>query len=286
MGETEQKEANLVRAPAVAGSFYPAQAKDLQSEVKQLLLQEIAPRTGIRGAVVPHAGYMFSGAIAGTCYAAMRDMRPEYVVLIGPSHREYFPGVCVFDGAAFQTPLGLQPIATDVRDAVAVQHERIFLGQHGHRGSAEGEHALEVQIPFIRMLWGEVGIVPIAMGEQSWENCEALGNALAQTLTNRNAIVIASSDLSHYHSYEDARELDAEFIAALERADARLLYDGLKDGRFEACGGGPVVSAMIACRKLGAGVVETLAYANSGDVWHDRSRVVGYLAALFRQQPA
>ncbi len=272
-----------IRRPAVAGSFYPAGEEDLRKSVKNLLDEEIQPLTDVLGIVAPHAGYMFSGKVAGTIYGAVRRLQPDVVVLVGPSHMEYFDGVCIFEGDAFLTPLGEVPVDGKLRDELAQFGEPIFAGIAGHRSDGNGEHCLEVQLPFLQMLYEEFRIVPIIMGEQKWAYCEALAAALSSSLKGRNALLVASSDLSHYHSYEVAQQIDAQFIRLLEHGDPRALATALAEGEVEACGGGPVVAVQLACQKMGATKVRTLLYQNSGDVWVDKTRVVGYLAAAFEK---
>jgi len=277
----EQK--GQVRRPAVAGSFYPGNAEALRRQVTEFLDNPVEPVKGAKGLVAPHAGYVFSGHVAGHSYAAVREAHPEVVVIISPSHREYFAGISVFDGAAYSTPLGEMPVDSELRDRLQNFGRPIFVGSAGHHTNGDGEHAIEVQLPFLQILFGTVAILPIVMGEQSAENCEFLARALAESLRDREALVAASSDLSHYHPYAVARSIDARFIDALKKGDPRALWSGLEQRRFEACGGGPVVAALDGCKRLGADQVEVLEYQNSGDVWDDRDHVVGYVAAVFAE---
>ncbi|RMD98215.1 MAG: AmmeMemoRadiSam system protein B [Calditrichaeota bacterium] len=270
-----------IRKPAVAGSFYPREEENLKKTLEELLSVDVSPVHDARGLVVPHAGYMFSGSVAGTAYASVSKMSPEIVVMIGPSHREYFDGICIYNGKAYETPLGEVEVEASLREKLIQAGEPIWAGLEGHRSNGDGEHCLEVQLPFLQTIFDDFKILPIIMGDQRWDYCELLGDLLAQALQGSNALIIASSDLSHYHSYEVAQSIDAQFILLLEKSNPRELAIALERKEVEACGGGPVVATLIASKKLGAPRVQTLLYRNSGDVWVDKTRVVGYLAALF-----
>ncbi len=276
----------MVRRPAVAGSFYPGTEEELRNNVHYYLNTEIEPMSDVVGIVAPHAGYMFSGKVAGTIYGAIRELSPETVVLIGPSHLEYFKGICVYEGDAFQTPLGEVAIDAGFRERLTQKDERIFAGVKGHSSNGNGEHCLEVQLPFLQELFDEFQIVPIIMGDQNWEYCELLGRTLAEACAGHNCLLIASSDLSHYHSYEVAQVIDARFIQTLQKGEPKQLAEALEAREVEACGGGPVVATLLASQLLGAGKIKILLYQNSGDVWVDKTRVVGYLAAAFTKDQA
>ena len=271
----------MIREPAVAGSFYPRTPEDLRKSVEELLQVKAEALHDVVGMVAPHAGYMFSGQVAGRVYASVRELQPEVVVIVGPSHREYFDGICLYEGEAYKTPLGLVKIDETLRKALLETGRPIFAGIQGHRSDGEGEHCIEVQLPFLQLLYETFTFVPIIMGDQRWAYCEFLATALANCLRHRKALLIASSDLSHYYSYEVAQQLDRQFIELLERKNPRELAQALESSEVEACGGGPVVAVQLAAQHLGAHQVQTLLYMNSGDVWVDKTRVVGYLAAVF-----
>lgn len=274
-----------IRAPAVAGKFYPSDAVELRHTVEQLL--QDAPALSDKkliAAIAPHAGYMYSGGVAAqvfktlqTCFFPRSHTPSPTVVLISPSHHERFPYVSIFSGRAYRTPLGDVPIAKDLAEALSDRDENFATIWNGH-GS---EHALEVELPFLQVIWPEFRLVPVVMGEQSWKFCQLLGEHLASLAERFPLFLLASSDLSHYNPYDDAVEIDRRFINHLKRFDPETLYDALEDGECEACGGGPVVATMIAAKALGAEKVDILCYQNSGDVSGDRSMVVGYLAAIF-----
>ena len=199
-------------------------------------------------------------------------------MLVGPSHRMAFQGVAVFAAGAFETPLGRAAIDDDLAAAlVAADPHALRADARPHRD----EHSLEMQLPFVQRLLPDARIVPVLMGDQSRGDVDALAAALGRALAGRDALLVASSDLSHYLPAAQANAADAHVVAdvsdfAPERADGR----GSSTGRTRACGGGPMVAVMKAARTLGAATATVLRYADSGDAGeHDRSRVVGYLAA-------
>ncbi len=268
-----------VRPSVVAGFFYPGDPQQLQHELEELL--DFAPSTNLSGDVValvsPHAGYQYSGGVAATGFRQLQSQDVSVVAIISPSHHDTFPGVSVFNGRAFETPLGLVPIAGSLADALIDEDEVIESSWLGHRQ----EHALEVQLPFIQHVFPDSKILPVAVGRQSFECCRRLGRALARILAGERALIVATSDLSHFHSYAEAVQLDRRTGKLIEQFDERSLMRACKSGTCEACGIGPIIAAMVASKNLGADMAKTLLYRNSGDVSGDFSRVVGYLSAAF-----
>jgi MEMO1 family protein len=268
-----------VRPPAVAGTFYPADAKELSQMVDGFLAKVTSPALEDVVAIVsPHAGYVFSGPVAGSSYAAIKGRKFDRVVVIAPSHYEAFGFSSVFDGSAYATPLGEVPVDRAFAARLAGMSSLIKLSGQGHTPTAElKEHSIEVQLPFLqRSLEGPFQIVPIMMGSQSYEACRALGVALAKLVQGTNTLIVASSDLSHYHPYDEAVTLDHKTLNAILEWDYLSLSRNLERQVWEACGGGPVVATMIACERLGASHAKLLKYANSGDATNDKRRVVGY----------
>ena len=270
-----------VRKPAVAGSFYDEDPGRLSHQVDLLLTQ--AEDTDIKGTiralVSPHAGYMYSGLAAAVGYKALRGSTYEAVLMVGPSHRESFDGVSIYPGDAYRSPLGDVPIHTEIRAALAAQSPVFVLSNVGHRS----EHCLEVQLPFLQKVLGEFSFVPMIVGNQSKEICLSLGTAIAEVARGKNILLVASSDLSHYHPYNTAVSLDRRVIDQVESFDELALMEQIETDRVEACGGGPVVSVMHAAKLLGANRSQVLFYCNSGDITGDKSAVVGYLSAAFLQ---
>lgn len=270
--------ASRVRKAAVAGSWYPGDRPTLAGEVDSRLTA--APPRALAGRVValvsPHAGLRYSGAVAAEAYSLLRGRRSLTVVLVGPSHRIAFEGVSVYAHGAFETPLGIARIAEDVADAVLRAHPSITADPWPHRE----EHSLEVQLPFLQRVVPDARIVPVLLGTQSRAEVDVLTSALAGALAGRDVVVVASTDLSHYHPAARASALDARVTECVARLDPDGLMGRLESYRGHACGGGALVAVMKAARALGAIRGEVLRYADSGDVAHgDKTRVVGYLAA-------
>jgi len=275
-----------IRLPAVAGAFYPANAGELTTMVDGYVAAAKVPAVSEPVALlVPHAGYIYSGGVAGYSYAVLKGRKISRVVLIAPSHFESFPFASVYDGDAYGTPLGSIPVDKDFAARLA-NGPLVKLSSRGHIPStAQGEHALEVELPFLQRVLGQFSLIPIVMGDQSYETCRALGIALAKLVKGNDTIIIASSDLSHYHPYEQAVNLDSKTLHAIEAWDYLTMWRSFRLGTWEACGGGPIIAAMIAAERLGATRAEVLKYANSGDTTGDRSRVVGYGAVVLFRSP-
>jgi hypothetical protein len=209
-------------------------------------------------------------------------------VVISPSHIEAFQGTAVYNGDAYETPLGTIPVDTAFARRLADAHPALHYSAQGHesRRNGRGEHALEVQLPFLQRVLDDFTVVPVIMGNQDYGTCRALGKALAGLITDEKTIIVASSDLSHFHPYETAVKKDRSVTNAIREWDYYNLSRNLQLRRWEACGGGPIVATMIAAEELGATEARLLEYANSGDVPHgDRSGVVGYSAFAFIKNP-
>lgn len=268
-----------VRPAAVAGTFYPADPTQLRSMIDQLLSRAQPPKIEgeLIGLISPHAGYVYSGGVAAHGYALLRGMKYERVVVISPSHIDFFNFSAVYDGDAYETPLGQIPVDKEFAQQLAAADRSIRLSDRGHRVAAgQAEHALEVQLPFLQVTLGQFRLVPIVMGDQRYELCRALGVALAKTIGNSKTLIVASSDLSHYHPYAQATSLDQKTLRAIQEWDYLSLSRNFEAQVWEACGGGPIIAAMIAAERLGAKQAILAKYANSGDVTGDKSRVVGY----------
>jgi hypothetical protein len=271
------------RRPAVAGMFYTASRRDLELEIRDFFDRRSAspvPGTVI-GLVAPHAGYMYSGHVAAEGFAQVMGKPYDTVVVIGPSHRDFFQGASVYFGD-YVTPIGV----VELDEAVAEQ----LLDAPGTRATDLGhreEHAIEVELPFLQMALGSFKLVPVTMGTQDWATCESVGTRLGEVLKGRKALIVASSDLSHYHSDEEARRLDRHVIDRVETLADRQLYEEVSRHVCEACGAGPVVATMIASKQLGASRASVVSYHTSGEINRDYDEVVGYLAGvLYREEAA
>lgn len=273
-----------IRKAAAAGTFYPSDPERLAQQVDRFL--ESVPDDSLGGRpmilVEPHAGYVYSGQVAAHGYGLLRHLDVSSVVVISPSHMDRFPFASVFDGDAYETPLGRIDIDEDLCRQIVTSGGPLERSSRGHLqpGLAHKEHALEVQLPFLQRVLGSFRIVPVVMGSQTWEICEALGNALAPLLGRRDVLIVASSDLSHFYPYDVAREKDDRFCRLLETMDPIKLYEAVERRHCEACGAGPVVATLVARKASGRGRCRVLCQANSGDVTGDRDRVVGYASAV------
>jgi len=230
------------------------------------------------GMVVPHAGYMFSGGVAARAYRQIFGSRVDIVVVIAPSHCEYFTEISIYNGYGYSTPLGTLPVDKDLAQELVEQSPQIVLSEKGHRFE---EHALEVQLPFLQKIFENFRFVPIVMGEHNKDNIQSLADGLARVLEGKKALIVASTDLSHFYDDEKANSLDQVVVDDIENFDEEKLFRDLQDGECEMCGGGPAIATMKACKLLGANKSQVLLYRNSGDISGDRSEVVGYLSAVF-----
>ncbi|HYW43761.1 MAG TPA: AmmeMemoRadiSam system protein B [Bryobacteraceae bacterium] len=282
-GSTRAGEVQKIRPAAVAGSFYPADPNELGKMLDDFLSRAAPPPLeNVVALVAPHAGYVYSGPVAAYSYALLKGRKVDRVVVIAPSHYEAFGFSSVYDGAAYTTPLGRVPVDQAFAAQLAKASPLIKLSGAGHTPSADKpEHSVEVQLPFLQRVLGQFQVVPIIMGDQSYDNCRALGLALAKLIKGTNTLIVASSDLSHYHTYDEAVRMDRKTLKGVEEWDYLNLSRNLELRVWEACGGGPIVAAMIASERLGASHAKLLKYANSGDANGDHSRVVGYGALAF-----
>jgi MEMO1 family protein len=267
------------RAPAVAGTWYPATPRTLAKDVNEYL-RAAAPTGTVDGQITaliaPHAGLMFSGPVGAHAYATVAGRRVDVVVLVGPSHFVAFDGVALYPDGAFATPLGEVPI-----DAGGARSLERFPVIHAMPSVHVREHSLEMQLPFLKRVLPDAAIVPLVMGHQRRETAYLLGDAIAAAVKGRRAILIASTDLSHYQNAATAATLDSRVIGQVQRFDPDGLMSLLEAFPEHACGGGPTVAVMHAAKLLGATDARVLKYGDSGDVSGDKDAVVGYLAAAF-----
>jgi len=277
-----------VRQPGVAGGFYPADPTALVAMIDDMLAHASPPLINdpILAVVAPHAGYQYSGPVAAYTYAALKGRQFARVVVIAPSHYEAFDFTSVFDGDAYATPLGTLQVDKPFASQLVKMSPTIRLSSQGHIPTSKGaEHALEVELPWLQRVLGDFRLVPVIMGDQSYETSRALGVALAKLIHGNDTLIVASSDLSHYHPYDKAVRIDHKTLSALQAWDYFSMSQNFEMRVWEACGGAPIVAAMIAAERMGANQAVLLKYANSGDITGDHSRVVGYSAvALVKSQ--
>lgn len=261
-----------IREPAVAGRFYPGDASELASDIR-----EYTPTTGEEklpaiGCVVPHAGYMYSGAVAGAVYERLE--LPQRYIILCPNHTGAGHPLAIMDTGAWRTPLGDAPIDHDLADQLLAIFSLLTIDAAAHRA----EHALEVQLPFLQELAGEFRFVPVAVGTGRLDVLMALGESIAKVIedSGERVLIIASSDMNHYENDADTRAKDRLAINRMLSLDPQGLHEIVREKHISMCGYGPAVAMLTAARRLGASRAELIKYATSGDVSGDREMVVGY----------
>ena len=269
----------------MAGTWYPAAAAALTRQVEAHLDDAESasrhsapppdPDADVLALIAPHAGLMYSGPVAAFAYRLLRTRHYDSIILVGPSHYVAFDGASIWPAGAFDTPLG--PLAIDERLSATIRN--LCPDLEDRPIAHEREHSLEMQLPFLAVLTQSTPIVPIVMGLQTRHTALTLGDAIADAIQGRRVLLIASSDLSHFHDAVTASQLDARVIDRVEAMDDEGLMMLLETRADHACGGGPMVSVLRAARHLGARPSRVLRDADSGDVSGDKSSVVGYLAA-------
>jgi AmmeMemoRadiSam system protein B len=219
---------------------------------------------------------MYSGQVAAHAYKQIEGEQYDSVVVFAPSHRAYFSGASVDRKSGYRTPLGIVPIDTALAGELADGCPLVSFHEEAHAQ----EHSLEVQLPFLQKVIPTFSLVPIIMGDQDVETCETIANAVAEVIQGRKTLAVASSDLSHYHPYDQARDLDQKVIDFIDAFDPHGLASDLGKHRIEACGGGPIITALLLAKRRGAIKAKVVKYANSGDISGDYSGVVGYAAGV------
>lgn len=260
-----------VRHPAVAGQFYPRNPDKLRTEIKSFT-ETKAQAIAALGCVAPHAGYMYSGHVAGAVYARLE--LPETFIILCPNHTGMGTPLSIMSEGEWETPLGQAQIdsglASDLKSRCPLLNE--------DAGAHRYEHAIEVQLPFLQARRERFTFVPIAVGTSRFEALHSLGNAIGHTVkgSGKPVLIIASSDMNHYESDGITRRKDARAIERLLAVDPRGLYDVVTGENISMCGYGPAVAMLTAAKILGAQSGELIKYATSGDISGDRDAVVGY----------
>jgi len=279
-----------VRRPSHAGAFYPGEKNELKKMVDGLL-KEAHPKPHAQPAIgegraivmiVPHAGYIYSGPIASHAYRLIKDISPKRIILLGPSH--YYPlnNPTLYGEGSFSTPLGEVPINADLTNKIKKRCPDIEVSQEAHRK----EHSLEVQLPFLQRVLSKFEIVPILVPpHREALDEEKLAKVLAELLKedkDGGLIILVSTDLSHFHPYNEAKKIDEGTVKLIKEMSIKKLGEGILSGRNELCGDGAVLTGMLCAREFGAKNVEVLSLASSGDTQGDSGRgVVGYAAIVF-----
>ncbi len=268
----------ITRAPVVAGSFYPESPRQLRQEVAAYLREESKtqiPDSSPRALIVPHAGYCFSGAVAGRAYRLLENQEYDLVVVLAPSHRHYFTGASIYSCGNYATPLGEVAVDTELAESLIKENPGLNFVPAAHLQ----EHSLEVQLPFLQVTLGKFMLLPIVIGRQDWSQSEKLADTLAALADKRRLLLIASTDLSHFHDAATAEILDQRVIEAVAAFSPESFQALIEQRRAEACGAGPLLTVMQAAKKIEAERVEIISYNHSGRISGDNERVVGYLSA-------
>ena len=280
-----------VRRPTQAGSFYAGDAEGLKRQVESCFLHEFGPGKlpkvdvngprKIVGLVCPHAGYTYSGPIAANAYSELAlDGKPDTVVVLGPNHTGYGSALSLMDEGVWRTPLGDVEVDTLVAHALVRETQLLDVDEMAHRF----EHSIEVQLPFLQYLYGNgFKFVPICFQLQDYASAEEIGNALVKVLAKRNAIIIASSDFTHYEPQVNAEKKDLTALEAVKAMNAKKFLSIIEEQNVTACGYGPIATTITATKGLLAKEAQLLRYKTSGDITGDKSSVVGYAAVSFRK---
>ena len=261
-----------IREPAVAGRFYPGNAEKLRAEIHSYTAVTAEAKIPALGCVVPHAGYMYSGHVAGAVYERL-ELPKRYVILC-PNHTGVGHPLALMAEGSWRTPLGDAAVDDELATQLLAAFPLLGEDEEAHRA----EHALEVQIPFLQVLVPEFRFVPIVVGTGRFEVLSALGESIARVLAkvSERVMVIASSDMNHYESDSATRVKDRFAIDRLLALDAKGLWETVRDRNISMCGYGPSVAMLTAAKRMGAKRAELIKYATSGDVSGDRDMVVGY----------
>ena len=270
-----------VSPSALAGRWYPADPDRLARTVDQYLDQAELPEIAgeVVGVVTPHAGHQYSGAVAGHAFAAVEGLRPDLVVILSPLHQPARDPLLVTSHPAYQTPLGTVPVQHQLLDEINRSLETTSGLTLSHLARDE-EHSIEIVLPFLqRALEEDFAILPIMIRRQEQELMHALTESLQQVLADRDPLLVASTDLSHFYTARQAEELDQTLIEAITSLDPKAVFRADREGTGFACGKGALATVLWASQALGANRAYHLKYSHSGRITGDNSRVVGYEAA-------
>jgi AmmeMemoRadiSam system protein B len=260
-----------VRLPAVAGQFYPGQQQALAREIEGYTRYQ-GDKLSARGCLVPHAGYMYSGHVAGAVYGRLK--LPRRFIILCPNHTGYGEPLAIMSSGVWKMPFG--DAAVDAELSALLKDNYVLLSEDADAHLRE--HALEVQLPFLQKLRPDFSFVPIAVGTSRYEVLQGLGEAMAATLegVKDEVLIIASSDMNHYESDEVTRLKDGRALDRILELDAPGLFDVITRHQVSMCGFGPAIAMLVAAKQRGATRAQLIRYATSGDISGDRTAVVGY----------
>jgi AmmeMemoRadiSam system protein B len=278
-----------VRLPCQAGAFYEGTPEPLKRQIEDCFLHELGPRqlpevdkAGPRqvvGLICPHAGYMFSGPVAAHAYYKLAsDGKPDVIVLFGPNHTGYGSALAIMNQGFWRTPLGDVEVDCETANRIVREARIVDIDESAH----SFEHSIEIQLPFLQYLYdAQFKIVPICFLMQDLSSAREVGQAVGKVLAGRNAVIIASSDMTHYERQEKASKNDKLALEAVEAMDEAKFYSIVETYGISACGPGPIAALISASKIMGAKEARLLCYKTSGDVIGDYSSVVGYAAMCF-----
>jgi hypothetical protein len=278
-----------VRRPCQAGAFYEGTSDALKRQIEKCFTDKLGPgelpevvKTAPReviGLICPHAGYMFSGPVAAHAYYRLAlDGKPDVVVIFGPNHTGYGSGLAVMNEGVWRTPLGDVEIDGEMANQIVYESRTVDIDDSAH----SYEHSIEVQLPFLQYLYGSgFKIVPICFLMQDLSSAREVGQAVAKVLLDKKAVIIASSDMTHYEPQESAERKDKKALEAIEAMDEARFQSIIETHNITACGHGPIAALITAAKILGGREAKLLCYKTSGDVTGDYSSVVGYAAVCF-----
>ena len=280
-----------VRKPAVAGSFYAGDSKSLNRQIENCFLHKIGPgeiplvnpqrQNNILGLISPHAGYMYSGPVAANgFYKIALDGKPDTIIILGPNHRGFGEEISIMAEGSWETPLGELEIDTDIVEDILKNTKIIKNDKKAH----QYEHSIEVQLPFIQYLFGkDIKFVPICMTRQDINTDIEIAQSICSSVVNKNILIIASSDFTHYEPQEYAKNADRQAIESILEFNPKKLYNLIYRQNLTMCGPGPITVMLIVCETLGAKKAELLQYATSGDVSGMVDQVVGYASIIIKK---
>jgi hypothetical protein len=267
----------MLRTPAVADQFYPGDPAELRRMVEGFLEPSARPGPALL-AVSPHAGYVFSGPVAGKVLSRVEV--PRRVVLLGPNHRGVGAAAALMSQGAWQTPLGQVELDSELGGRLAADCRLVEEDSMAH----QFEHSLEVQVPFLQVLRDDLALTPLCLGRLDYDDCRELGQSLARVLSGLGepALMVASTDMTHYEPEERAKQQDQQALDRIAALDPRGLHDTVRGQGITMCGVLPTTVALVAALEMGADSAELVAYSNSGEVTGDRRQVVGYAGLVIR----
>ena len=278
-----------VRHPAVAGSWYAGTSAGLRTQIEKCFTHKLGPRKlpkvvqegprSLVGLVCPHAGYMYSGPVAAHSYYELaKDGKPDVIVIFSPNHTGRGSALAVMNEGVWRTPMGDVEIDAKTANQILSESRIIDVDDRAHAY----EHSIELQLPFLQYLYGSAfKFVPISFLMQDLESSREVGQATAKALSGKNALVIASTDMTHYEPQERAEKKDRMAVDAAVRMDGEQYYSTVESHAISTCGYGPTVAAIVAAKALGAKKGQLLCYKTSGDITGDLSAVVGYASIAF-----